>query len=60
MAAKINKFRKVVKKAGEFVAPTSFDLEEYAETDENGDPVGDKAFVERREEYVGRKFARRI
>ena len=63
MAAKINKFRKVVKKAGEFVAPTKgFDPEEYArKLTKMEDPVGDKAFVEREkmEEYVGKKVLRR-
>jgi hypothetical protein len=62
MAAKINKFRKVVKKAGEFVAPTKgFDPEEYArKLTKMEDPVGDKAFVEREEmeEYVGKKVLR--
>ena len=62
MAAKINKFQKVVKKAGEFVAPTKgFDPEEYArKLTKMEDPVGDKAFVEREEmeEYVGKKVLR--
>ena len=62
MAAKINKFRKVVKKAGEFVAPTKgFDPEEYArKLTKMEDPVGDKAFVEREEmeEYDGKKVLR--
>ena len=62
MAAKINKFRKVVKKAGEFVEPTKgFDPEEYAKKlTKMEDPLGDKAFVGRAEmeEYVGKKILR--
>ena len=62
MAAKINKFRKVLKKAGEFVEPTKgFDPEEYAKKlTKMEDPIGNTAFVEREkmEEYVGRKVLR--
>ena len=62
MAAKINKFRKVLKKAGEFVEPTKgFDPEEYAKKlTKMEDPIGNTAFVEREkmEEYVGKKVLR--
>ena len=62
MAAKINKFRKVLKKAGEFVEPTKgFDPEEYAKKlTKMEDPIGNIAFVEREkmEEYVGKKVLR--
>ena len=62
MAAKINKFRKVLKKAGEFVEPTKgFNPEEYAKKlTKMEDPIGNTAFVEREkmEEYVGKKVLR--
>ena len=62
MAAKINKFRKVLKKAGELVEPTKgFDPEEYAKKlTKMEDPIGNTAFVEREkmEEYVGKKVLR--
>ena len=60
MAAKINKFRKVLKKAGEFVEPTKgFDPEEYAKKlTKMEDPIGNTAFVERRrwKSTLERKF----
>ena len=60
MAAKINKFRRVVKKAGSYAEPTSgFDPEEYArKLTKMEDPLGYKAFVDSEDmkKYVGSKL----
>jgi len=63
MAAKINKFRKVVKRAGDFVEPTEgFDPEEYARKliKMEDSFIGDKSVMERdemKQYYLGKKVS---